>query len=419
VDDAALLAPAPRLALMLGGPGVDGAAGVAEEAPSTWRQAEHFGQVEPAGEGLRFFDDPAPLVERAGASGVDEVFLRLSWARLLRPGARLDLAGLDRYVEIVRHLRAKGLRVSVVLFDGLVPECLGAEAWLVPSTPGHFVDYAGQVIEALGHDIESIMSFEEPATSALAGWVLGDAPPFRRFAIADAMAALDAMMASHLGMVRLVHDQLPALSTSFAASTRRSSMDLEALVLGEKVSTGSKTVLERWIPGRARRAAQGLETALDERYVVAGQGPGPRTAVARSLARLALAPVELGGPGGLGALLAAGGAEEPGRVSLLLRHVAVQIDQQGHRTALRGALRVRELRAALDAAARAADRGVAVERIVVGELTDRWTSGSYRWREGFLGVDRSPGIGRATLLETDAAGLDALGELNRYVVNAR
>ena len=77
---------------------------------------------------------------------------------------------------------------------------------------------------------------------------------------------------------------------------------------------------------------------------------------------------------------------------------------------MRGHLRKERLTALL-----AAVDGLAperrLERVVIGELTDRWRWGTYRSREGIVGVDRLRGPTGAEVLDTDAAGVDAVSTM--------
>jgi hypothetical protein len=376
---------------------------------SSWQQAERLGQVEPTGWGSGFFEDPAPLIERAGQSGVDEALLRVPWARVAPREGYVDAGVLDRYVEIVRHLRSKGLAVGVVLSDGSLPGWMGPEGWLLPSAPERFSDYADAVMGALGPDITTVITFEEPARAALAGWTLGIAPPFRVLAAPDSIAVLDNMMAGHHRVARRSDSLGLGVEVAYVASPAVCAVDLEGVVLGDDVGSLLANQVRRWSPGRA--AAGGGPA---DAFSVIGVGPAPRPVGAGTLARALQPPRPVTSPEAVRDHLVQGdGASRRASRSLVFRHVAAVIDQKGRRTEINGHRRAQEIRTICDGAMLAAQAGSSTKRIVVGELVDRWSLGSYRWREGLVGVDRTRGLRGVTMLTTDSAGVDALGELKR------
>ncbi len=87
------------------------------------------------------------------------------------------------------------------------------------------------------------------------------------------------------------------------------------------------------------------------------------------------------------------------------------------RTGTAGASVLEAVSPIIEGVARGVAQGHVVDRLVVGELVDRWAMGSYDVREGLLGVEhRRGGNEHARLLSSDSAGHDALGSLRELEV---
>jgi Glycosyl hydrolase family 1 len=393
------------IAAFLGGPGVEGGLEGPDQPSSSWQAAVVASLVEPVGTGLSFFSDPGPLIDLVGSSGIDEVFLRIQWARIApRPG-EVDEDALDRYTEIVRHLRAVGVVANLSLCEGPAPAWLGTEAWLRPGTPQHFASYADAVLRAMGHDVDAVITFEEPSTWALYAWVLGVAPPFRRGALADAVAATDAMVAAHALVASSERARDLSIEVSFIERRWKRGFGLEQLVLGASPTTRVARRLQAWSPGAARRAWPGGEGTGPSCFLAVGRGPRPRGVPG------AIADRTLGGDEPLesDAIVDEVGSIGPGSsCTVVERAVVTHLDRHGYRRDLAGPRRLRELSVVNDAVGELHRNGIDVRRVIVGEFTDRWTLGTYGYREGLVGVDRRGEGGAPQLLETDASGVDAL-----------
>jgi Glycosyl hydrolase family 1 len=409
-DNGAVTSPRPlqqcTIAAFLGGPGVEGGLEGPDQPGSSWQAAVVAGLVEPVGTGLSFFSDPGPLIELVGSSGIHEVFLRIQWARIASRPGHVDGDVLDRYAEIVRHLRAVGVAVNVSLCEGPAPAWLGTEAWLRPGTPQHFSAYADAVLESMGHAIDAVITFEEPSTWALAGWVLGAVPPFRRGALADAVAATDAMVAAHVLVAASSLVQERSLEVSMVERGWKRGSNLEQLVLGDSPRSGFARRLHAWSPGAARRAW--IEAALPAPpcSLAIGRGPRPRGVAGSILDRTFGSDELLSSEAVVDEVVAMSRGTES---TLVVRAVVTQLDRHGRRRDLAGPRRLRELGVMNDAIAGVQRRGIDVRRLIVGEFTDRWTLGTYDHREGLVGVDRTSEGGAPQLLSTDASGVDALG----------
>ena len=401
--------PTTTVSVFLGGSGVDGGLDGPGQPTSSWFHAERTGRVEPKGYGLGFLDDPSPLIERAQSLGVDEVVLRLSWPWVAPQPRLLDETALRVTAEIVRHVREKGLTVAVVLNDGVVPGWLGEEAWLKPGTPEHFLRYAEAVLGYLGHDLTAVVTIEEPARFALAGMVAGSGPPFRIGNVADAVAATDAMLSAHALTALHSAEHFPLLECSYIASTT-SGLDLESVVRGLPVEHRFASTATRWNPGRALSLFGGTPTVSP--WISLGTLPESTGALRGAVSRLSSPRVAIGE-------VISSGEEAQGLFassSFALRHAAGVLTHRSRKSALHGQFRSSEISSLFSLAK---ESNKAASRVVVGELVDRWVHGTYAIREGIFGVDRNRGPRGVTVLDHDAIGIDAAGELRQYLAQNR
>ncbi len=250
---------APRLAALLGGPGIDGSLNGLDDPKSAWQLAESRGLAQPASTSIELLASPDALFAQLEGSALRALVLRVDWARLEPAEGELDHGALASWVAIAQRAKAQGLEVEVVLNDGILPAWLGTEGWLLPATPERFADLARSVTAAMGEHLEGVVTLEAPARFAFAGWVLGLVPPFRRWAPRDAAAALDGMLSGHLLALEVLSAEAPSLERSLLPSSGHLG-ELEAALLGaptELLPEALSSVLASQGPGRARALASG------------------------------------------------------------------------------------------------------------------------------------------------------------------
>lgn len=362
------------------------------------------GRVQPSGSGAGHRRDPAPIVDAVLDLGVDEVLVRVEWARLVPTEGRLDEGEVAWVSDQLARVRAEGRRTGIVLTDGAVPAWMGPEAWLMPATPERLARLAVDLVSALGGLVDVVVPVEEPGTWCLAGWVAGAAPPLRVGAVRDALAALDGMLSGQLLVEEALSEAAPPVEVAWLASAGPG-QEAERALLG---LPGAGSLIERPFRSLAARGPGRTSRLRASTGATGGQAILPFGADAPSpiapLASVLWAAVAAAAPLATSAAEALHGVSS-GPVGLRLVHAAATIDERGRTSRLRGHHRLALLTEALD---EARHHG-AVRRLVVGEATDRWRWGSYRRREGLFAVDRTRGARGYELDALDAAGIDAGG----------
>lgn len=126
------------------------------------------------------------VLDVAADLGIDGILLGVEWARIEPRRDQVDFEALDRYREVARYARAKGLHVSVSIFGVAWPSWLGLEAWLLPWTAPHAVNHAVRVTRHLADDVDSVVLFSDAEGIVRRGFIEATAPPWRVRADFDA-----------------------------------------------------------------------------------------------------------------------------------------------------------------------------------------------------------------------------------------
>ena len=400
---------AQRRSVLLGGAGVDGGLDIEGSPLTVWREAISVARVEPTGVGVGFLEQPGPLLEASLGLGIDEVIIRVEWARVMPHRGEISEVALESYEAICGAIRARGARVGLVLSDGTAPQWAGPDAWLLPSTASHFGAYAEAVMDRLGHLVDLVVTFEEPAAWAMAAWVLGAAPPFRRLAVADAVAALDAMGAAHVRALSSFDHVDPVIEAAVIESSGAMA-SLERSVFGgdPPVNRSDAWVMHRYGTGQSNRyrsAADHLTMPTFIRSIGRTVKPAVRP-LRRSPSRERDRP----------APRSTTRTKDVG-TSIRCSSIVALVDERGRRRVLDGPARLRELDALVDHRSSENLPNSHCSRLIVGEVVDRWRWGTFRSREGIFGVDRHRGARGFEVREIDSAGADAAQHLRTLLEN--
>lgn len=140
------------------------------------------------------------------ALGVDRYRFSTSWVRV-QPGGRgpAHPAALDRYRRMADDLLAAGIEPFVTLYHWDLPVELEARGgWLVRDTAQRFGDYAQLVIDALGDRVTHWYTVNEPVSTSLQGYAIGELAPARQL-LFGALPTIHHQLLAHGLAQRAVH----------------------------------------------------------------------------------------------------------------------------------------------------------------------------------------------------------------------
>jgi beta-glucosidase len=151
----------------------------------------------------RWHEDIALL----GALGVDRYRFSVSWVRVQPDGSGPPhRAALDRYARMVDALHDAGVTPFVTLYHWDLPSTLEASGgWLRRDTALRFGDYAHHVIAALGDGVRHWYTINEPVSTSLQGYAIGQLAPGRQL-LFDALPTIHHQLLAHGIAQRHVRD---------------------------------------------------------------------------------------------------------------------------------------------------------------------------------------------------------------------
>ena len=165
---------------------IEGAAHEGGRGPSIWDTFSHT-------PGLSHHGDTGDIacdhyhrweadLDLLASLGVTDYRLSVSWSRLQPTGmGPLNDEGVAFYERVLSGLRQRGIRPLVTLYHWDLPQPLeDAGGWPVRVTAERFGDYAGLVIERLGHLADDWITLNEPWCSSFLGYGYGAHAPGRR-----------------------------------------------------------------------------------------------------------------------------------------------------------------------------------------------------------------------------------------------
>ncbi|MFE6994556.1 GH1 family beta-glucosidase [Microbacterium sp. NPDC057659] len=151
----------------------------------------------------RFAEDVALL---AGL-GVDRYRFSISWTRV-HPGGSggANQAGLAYYDRLVDSLLDAGITPFPTLYHWDLPSELESDGgWLSRDTVAHFADYAQTVAESLGDRVKHWYTINEPVSTALQGYAIGELAPGRQL-LFESLPAVHHQLLAHGTAAGILHE---------------------------------------------------------------------------------------------------------------------------------------------------------------------------------------------------------------------
>jgi beta-glucosidase len=135
--------------------------------------------AEPGPDSYHRFDEDVELLKRLG---VDSYRFSISWVRVQPSGSGpANPEGIAYYSRLVDALLAAGITPFPTLYHWDLPTALeAAGGWLNRETAYRFADYAALVADALGDRVKDWYTINEPVSTSLQGYAIGELAPGRQ-----------------------------------------------------------------------------------------------------------------------------------------------------------------------------------------------------------------------------------------------
>ncbi len=154
--------------------------------------------------------------DRAASLNNNALRLSVEWSRIEPEPGRWDDSALDRYREMGRALRVRGLEPMVTLHHFTNPLWLEERGgWLCPETSGLFARYAAKVVAALGDQVRLWCTINEPVVYAALGHLVGKWPPGHHNPN-EAFTAMVHLARGHAAAYHAIKSMHPAAQVGFA-----------------------------------------------------------------------------------------------------------------------------------------------------------------------------------------------------------
>ena len=168
--------------------------------------------------------------------GVDRYRFSLSWVRIIPDAVtstEANPAGLDYYDRLVDGLLAAGITPEPTLYHWDLPAGLeAAGGWLNRDTVSRFGEYVEAVAERLGDRVRHWYTINEPASTSLQGYALGELAPGHTMLFA-ALPTVHHQLLAHGTAARILRDHgaeqvAPAVNHSLVLPETDAEADMAA-----------------------------------------------------------------------------------------------------------------------------------------------------------------------------------------------
>lgn len=150
----------------------------------------------------KFAEDDFDLAAELGGNTLR---LSVEWSRVQPAPDRWDDAAIDRYREMLKALRERGLEPMVTLHHFTNPLWLAeVGGWANPNVVGLFETYAAHVVESLGDLCSTWCTINEPVVYAINAYLRGAWPPGKK-SLPKTFTVMGNMAKAHALAYRVIH----------------------------------------------------------------------------------------------------------------------------------------------------------------------------------------------------------------------
>ncbi len=158
--------------------------------------------------------------DRAADAGQNAHRFSVEWSRIQPTPDRWDENALDRYREMLRGLKERGMTPMVTLHHYTEPNWITElGGWENEAIGGHFEKYVHKVVEALKEYVSLWITLNEPNALITRSYILGDFPP-GRMNIRTAFRAGVNLVQAHAVSYHAIHKQQPEARVGIAQMYR-------------------------------------------------------------------------------------------------------------------------------------------------------------------------------------------------------
>ena len=169
-----------------------------------------------SGSACRWWTRAEEDFDRAAALGQNAHRLSIEWSRIEPEPGRWDETALDRYREMLRGLRLRGIEPMVTLLHFTVPLWFADRGgWTRDDAPALFARFVERALPALGEHCDHWCTLNEPVGWVISACIRGRWPPGGRSVI-GAMRVATNLARAHAAAYHAIHRHQAAAQVGFA-----------------------------------------------------------------------------------------------------------------------------------------------------------------------------------------------------------
>jgi beta-glucosidase len=184
---------------------------------SAWEAAGKIKSGERSGRACEWWSNAERDFDLAQEMGVNALRLSVEWSRIEPQPGVWNQQALDRYREMLRSLRQRGIRPLISLHHFTHPLWFERmQGFLATEAPAQFERFTRRMVSALGDLCQDWVTFNEPNVYCAMGYAVGLFPPGRRGELFTSMKALAGILRAHGRAYRAIHELQPNASVGWA-----------------------------------------------------------------------------------------------------------------------------------------------------------------------------------------------------------
>jgi beta-glucosidase/6-phospho-beta-glucosidase/beta-galactosidase len=147
---------------------------------------------------IRFWSEPQVELDLAQDLGVQVFRLSLAWERLVPQKGEWNEEAAQRYLEILRGIKSRGMKVMLTLFHHSIPTWMEDEGgWVHPASVDDFKFFSKKSLEHFGELVDFWITVNEPVPWSYLTYHEGLFPPGKKGSLFSHFKALKHMAQSH------------------------------------------------------------------------------------------------------------------------------------------------------------------------------------------------------------------------------
>ena len=176
--------------------------------PHSWRKWSGTDRIRDGSDicrGTGFWENWKTDIDIMAAMGIESFRFSVEWARIQPEMRRIDMEAVNRYREMIRYMKTRGIRPLLTLHHFTNPVWFeAAGAFTRPANVKHFLRYVGIAVNYFGDLVSDFCTFNEPNLYAAAAYAGGGFPPGENNPV-TVRRVLSVMAGCHICAYKKIH----------------------------------------------------------------------------------------------------------------------------------------------------------------------------------------------------------------------